>query len=99
MRYSTRHQIVALVVAPGTLCLFEVIIAAQDYVNKDLQFGVSLSPALRLGRGRRVVVFPRPAATEGQGSLHATFLLHFFDPCGGGCPSTTADSRAAARTG
>ncbi|HVH29094.1 MAG TPA: hypothetical protein VM818_20210 [Vicinamibacterales bacterium] len=29
--------------------------------------------------GKRVVMFPRPAAEETEGSLHATFLLNFFD--------------------
>jgi serine/threonine-protein kinase len=29
--------------------------------------------------GKRVVVFPRPAADETVGTLHATFLLNFFD--------------------
>ena len=29
--------------------------------------------------GKRAVVFPKPAAEEAQGSLHATFLLNFFD--------------------
>jgi serine/threonine-protein kinase len=29
--------------------------------------------------GKRVVVFPRPAETKTEGSLHATFLLNFFD--------------------
>jgi len=29
--------------------------------------------------GKRVVMFPRPAAAESQGNLHATFLLNFFD--------------------
>jgi serine/threonine-protein kinase len=29
--------------------------------------------------GKRAVIFPRPAAEEGQGNLHATFLLNFFD--------------------
>jgi hypothetical protein len=29
--------------------------------------------------GKRAVVFPRPAETRAEGSLHATFLLNFFD--------------------
>jgi Tol biopolymer transport system component len=29
--------------------------------------------------GKRVVVFPRPAETRSEGTLHATFLLNFFD--------------------
>jgi serine/threonine-protein kinase len=29
--------------------------------------------------GKRAVIFPRPAAQEGQGNLHTTFLLNFFD--------------------
>ena len=29
--------------------------------------------------GKRVVIFPRPAAEQAEGSLHATFLLNFFD--------------------
>jgi Tol biopolymer transport system component len=29
--------------------------------------------------GKRVVVFPRPTETRPEGSLHATFLLNFFD--------------------
>ena len=29
--------------------------------------------------GKRVVMFPRPAAEETGGTLHATFLLNFFD--------------------
>ena len=29
--------------------------------------------------GKRVVMFPRPAAEQTEGSLHATFLLNFFD--------------------
>jgi serine/threonine-protein kinase len=29
--------------------------------------------------GKRVVIFPRPAETKNEGSLHATFLLNFFD--------------------
>jgi serine/threonine-protein kinase len=29
--------------------------------------------------GKRVVIFPRPAAEETGGTLHATFLLNFFD--------------------
>jgi serine/threonine-protein kinase len=29
--------------------------------------------------GKRVVIFPRPAAEQIEGSLHATFLLNFFD--------------------
>ena len=29
--------------------------------------------------GKRVVIFPRPAADQAEGSLHATFLLDFFD--------------------
>jgi len=29
--------------------------------------------------GKRVVIFPRPAADQAEGPLHATFLLNFFD--------------------
>jgi eukaryotic-like serine/threonine-protein kinase len=29
--------------------------------------------------GQRVVVYPRPTETRPEGSLHATFLLNFFD--------------------
>jgi serine/threonine-protein kinase len=29
--------------------------------------------------GKRVVMFPRPAAEQSQGSVHVTFLLNFFD--------------------
>jgi hypothetical protein len=29
--------------------------------------------------GKRVVIFPRPAEAKNEGSLHATFLLNFFD--------------------
>lgn len=29
--------------------------------------------------GKRVVIFPRPAADQTEGSLHVTFLLNFFD--------------------
>jgi hypothetical protein len=29
--------------------------------------------------GKRAVVFPPPAAGQAEGSLHATFLLNFFD--------------------
>ena len=29
--------------------------------------------------GKRIVMFPRPAAENAGGSLHATFLLNFFD--------------------
>jgi Tol biopolymer transport system component len=29
--------------------------------------------------GKRVVMFPRPTETKNEGSLHATFLLNFFD--------------------
>src|SRR6185295_72368 len=29
--------------------------------------------------GKRVVMFPKPVAEETGGSLHATFLLNFFD--------------------
>jgi hypothetical protein len=29
--------------------------------------------------GKRAVVFPIPAETRAEGSLHATFLLNFFD--------------------
>ena len=29
--------------------------------------------------GKRVVIFPRPTETKDEGSLHATFLLNFFD--------------------
>ena len=29
--------------------------------------------------GKRVVMFPRPTEEQSQGSLHATFLLNFFD--------------------
>jgi serine/threonine-protein kinase len=48
----------------------------------------SPTPVLRTGvlqnfdvspDGKRVVMFPRPAADTTSGSLHATFLLNFFD--------------------
>jgi serine/threonine-protein kinase len=29
--------------------------------------------------GKRVVIFPRPATEQVEGSLHVTFLLNFFD--------------------
>jgi hypothetical protein len=29
--------------------------------------------------GKRVVMLPRPATADAVGSLHATFLLNFFD--------------------
>ena len=29
--------------------------------------------------GKRVVIFPPPMADQAQGTLHATFLLNFFD--------------------
>jgi serine/threonine-protein kinase len=29
--------------------------------------------------GKRIVMFPHPIAEQSQGSLHATFLLNFFD--------------------
>jgi serine/threonine-protein kinase len=29
--------------------------------------------------GKRIVMFPHPIVEQSQGSLHATFLLNFFD--------------------
>jgi hypothetical protein len=29
--------------------------------------------------GKRAVVFPQPAPGQAEGTLHATFLLNFFD--------------------
>jgi hypothetical protein len=29
--------------------------------------------------GKRIVAFPKPTSSPAEGSLHATFLLNFFD--------------------
>jgi Tol biopolymer transport system component len=48
--------------------------AATQVLRDGVRLSFDVTPD-----GKRVVVFPRPPETQTEGSLHATFLLNFFD--------------------
>ena len=45
-----------------------------DYTIEGTRQNIDVAPD-----GKRVVFFARPASDQTVGSLHATFLLNFFD--------------------